>query len=274
MGAKRCHEDIERDCLIPQLGSGPTTSTSGSGFFNTTDYIEILTRAMELHIQVIPEIDMPGHARPAIRAMEERYRIYSDANNTVEANRYRLKDPNDSSKYLSVQMFNDNAINPCLDSTYAFIEKVITELQILHNGVNPLETFHFGGDEVAPGAWVNSSACLTLMAQDEALTDAKMLKERFARKVSTISANLGLSLGGWEDGLMASDGQPFNRSLLDNSNVYGYAWDNVWEWGVANRAHKLANSGYKVSHLSQIIVDPSYCLYSPCRLHHSVFIVA
>ena len=31
------------------------------------------------------------------------------------------------------------------------------------------------------------------------------------------------------------------------SEVIAFVWQNIWEWGVANRAYKLANSDYKVS---------------------------
>ena len=31
-----------------------------------------------------------------------------------------------------------------------------------------------------------------------------------------------------------------------HSEVLTYAWNNVWEWGLARRAHDLANAGYKV----------------------------
>ena len=40
---------------------------------------------------------------------------------------------------------------------------------------------------------------------------------------------------------------PFNKSeVFDQTDVYTNAWQNIWEWGVAERAYKLANAGYKV----------------------------
>ena len=71
--------------------------------------------------------------------------------NELEAWRYRLIDPEDDSVYLSVQYFTDNAINPCQQSTYNFMGKVVQEIKKMHEGVQPLKIFHFGGDEVASG---------------------------------------------------------------------------------------------------------------------------
>ena len=52
-------------------------------------------------------------------------------NDSVGANQYRLIDPNDQSEYLSVQSFTDNAINPCVESTYAFVTHVIQQVEII-----------------------------------------------------------------------------------------------------------------------------------------------
>lgn len=61
---------MEESSLLPLLGSGPTACPPGSGYFTVQDYQEILMFAAERHIEVIPEIDMPGHCHAAIRAMQ------------------------------------------------------------------------------------------------------------------------------------------------------------------------------------------------------------
>ncbi|CAC5362530.1 HEXA_B [Mytilus coruscus] len=78
VGSKRCHSEKDYVCLIPQLGSGPDNTTSGSGFYSIQEYKDILRYAKKRHIEVIPEIDMPGHARAAIIAMEARYRKHNN----------------------------------------------------------------------------------------------------------------------------------------------------------------------------------------------------
>jgi len=58
---------------MPYLGSGPhNTCHAGSQYYSESDYSDILRRATKLHVQVIPEIDMPGHMHAAIQSMRVR----------------------------------------------------------------------------------------------------------------------------------------------------------------------------------------------------------
>lgn len=139
MGSKRCHDVKEETCLGSQLGSGPGTGNSGSGFYNVNDYREILQYAEERHVEVIPEFDMPGHGHAAIKAMQARQKKFADVGQDNEANKYLLSDPLDTSKYLSVQFFTDNAINPCLESTYEFLELVVSSVKHMHHDIQPLK---------------------------------------------------------------------------------------------------------------------------------------
>lgn len=70
----------------------------------------------------------------------------------AKATEYLLTDPEDQTEYLTVQMFDDAAVNPCIESTYTFVAEVIDTLISLHSGIQDLNMYHFGGDEV-PGAW-------------------------------------------------------------------------------------------------------------------------
>ncbi|XP_032217891.2 beta-hexosaminidase [Nematostella vectensis] len=250
LGSKRCHDPREHDCIDSQLGSGPGTGNSGTGYYTVSEYRDILRYARDRHVEVIPEFDMPGHGHAAIKAMQSRYRKYLAKGDKYKANQYILSDPLDKSEYLSVQFFTDNAINPCLESTYEFIEHIVFQVRRMHFDVQPLTTFHFGGDEVAHGAWTKSPACAAL-AQKLGLnftspSIVKDLKEYFVRRVSKITSKYCLDLGSWEDGVLGVKDKPYDRGYLPNRNVYAYAWDNVWEWGHGSRAYKLANAGYKV----------------------------
>ncbi|MBU1620255.1 MAG: carbohydate-binding domain-containing protein [Gammaproteobacteria bacterium] len=262
IGANRCFDLSERNCLLTQLGTGPFTSGNGNGYYSTADFIEILKYAAERHIEIIPEIDMPGHARAAVKAMQARYLTLKEQGREAEATQYLLSDPLDQSKYMTVQNYTDNSINVCLPSTYAFVDKVIYELQQMYRQAGlKLSTFHMGGDETGAGSWTASPACAQLIATPEnSVAGVADLKPYFVAKVAQLAANRQLTLGGWEDGLMYDAKNPFNRQQFANEKVYANVWDNIWEWGVADRAHRLANAGYQVvlSHGTHLYFDHPY----------------
>lgn len=248
IGAKRCFDLSEQHCLLTQLGSGPDANSSGNGYYSTVDFIEILRYAAERHIEVIPEIDLPGHARAAIVAMKARYNRLMSEGKPEDAAQYLLSEPTDNSTYLSVQNYNDNSANVCLPSTYRFVEKVMSELQLMYQqaGIR-LNTFHMGGDEVANGSWLGSKACQQLFADsDSGINSVADLKPYFVSQLASLTQQHGLALAGWEDGLMYDKENTFERSKFNNKQVIANAWDNIWEWGVADRAYRLANSGYQV----------------------------
>ncbi|MDN6072177.1 MAG: carbohydate-binding domain-containing protein, partial [Enterobacterales bacterium] len=149
VGSKRCHDLSEKECLLPQLGSGPDANNNGTGHLTRAEYIDIVKYAQARQIEVIPEIDMPAHARAAVISMEARYDKLKAAGDEKGANEFRLVDPTDTSNTTSVQFYDRKSyLNPCLDSSKRFVDKVIGEVAQMHKEAGqPLTTWHFGGDE-------------------------------------------------------------------------------------------------------------------------------
>jgi hexosaminidase len=259
IGAQRCFDLTEQQCLLTQLGTGPHKTGSGNGFYSREDFIEILKFASARHIEVIPEIDMPGHARAAIVSMRARYQRLLSQGKKAEAEQFLLSDPADKSQYLTVQYYTDNSVNVCMDSSYAFIDKVVYELQQMYRAAGlRLSTYHMGGDEVGVGSWTASPQCQALFAKGiPGVAGVADLKPYFVSKVAALLHSRQLALGGWEDGLMYDAINPFNRDLFANKQIYANVWDNIWEWGVADRAYRLANAGYQVvlSHGTHLYLD-------------------
>lgn len=253
IGAKRCFDLSEQHCLLTQLGSGPNADGSGNGYYTADDFVEILRFAGQRHIEVIPEIDMPGHSRAAIKSMQVRYTRLLAAGNAVAAKQYLLSDPADSSVYSSVQNYNDNSVNVCQESSYQFVEKVVAEIRAMYVRAGlRLDKFHVGGDEVGKGSWLGSAPCQALMAKaGSGIESSADLKQHFLSKLGALLQAQGIALLGWEDGLMRDSTTPFMRARLPNTRVIANVWDNIWEWGVADRAYRLANADYQVV-LSQI----------------------
>jgi hexosaminidase len=259
IGANRCFDLTEQKCLLTQLGTGPHSSGSGNGYYSTADFIEILKFAADRHIEIVPEIDMPGHARAAIKAMEARYKKLQAQGKTEEAKRYLLSDPADKSVYVTVQNYTDNSVNVCMESSYAFIDKVVYELQQMYRQAGiKLNTYHMGGDEVGVGSWQGSPACQALFAKNlPAVAGVADLKPYFVSRVASMLHSRQLALAGWEDGLMYDKVNTFNRDQFANNQVIANVWDNIWEWGVGDRAYRLANAGYQVilSHGTHLYFD-------------------
>ena len=259
IGAQRCFDLSEQRCLLTQLGTGPFKSGSGNGFYSREDFIEILKYASARHIEVIPEIDMPGHARAAVKSMQARYQRLLKQGKKAEAEQYLLSDPQDTSSYMTVQNYTDNSVNVCMDSSYAFIDKVIYELQQMYRSAGlRLTTYHMGGDEVGAGSWTASPQCQALFAKGQSgVAGVADLKPYFVSKVADLLHKRQLTLGGWEDGLMYDPVNPFNRDQFASKQVYANVWDNIWELGVADRAYRLANAGYQVvlSHGTHLYLD-------------------
>ena len=153
---------------------------------------------------------MPGHCRAGIKAMEARYRKYLKYGNKTAAEEYLLSEIGDKSEYLTVQWFTDNAINPCLDSSFKFIEHVMRSFVDMHADIQPLKLYHFGADEVAHGAWENSEACKTLIQNSAGLNTVADLKQYFGSEVAKLAAGMGLDIGAWEDGLMDHEQGPYD----------------------------------------------------------------
>ncbi len=136
VGGRRGHTLNETDCLIPSLGSGPipdAKSSAGTGFFTQAEFVDLLRFAHARHISVIPEIDLPGHSRAAVKSMEARQRRL-EAEKSANSQQFVLTEPGDASKYESVQMWHDNVVDVGRDETYTFIDVVAGEIQDMYRG--------------------------------------------------------------------------------------------------------------------------------------------
>ncbi len=266
IGAKRGHTLDETDKLQPAYGSGPNAnSAAGSGYYTVADYIDILKYANERHIEVIPEIDFPGHARSAIIPMRVRHDRLMAAGKETEAKKYLLNDANDASEYRTAQNYNDNVINVCMESTYTFIEKVVDEVVKMHKTAGiPLKTLHTGGDEVPSGAWQKSPLCADLVANSEGLEgDVASITNYFTGRYGEILNERNLVVAGWEEIglLLAGHGAPrrVNPAFV-GQNFMPYVWNSIFGWGGEDIAYQLANLGYKVvlCNASNLYFDLSY----------------
>lgn len=278
VGARRCHDLSETRCLLPQLGSGPDNQ-SGGGYLTRADYIDLVRYAQAHFIEVIPEFDMPAHARAAVVSMEARYRKLMAAGQPQAANEYRLLDPQDQSNTLSVQFYDRHTyLNPCVPGSQRFVSKLVSEVAAMHREAGqPLQTWHFGGDEAKnillgggfqdvsgsdPGKgkvkmaqqdkpWGRSPACQALVSSGQ-IKSVDDLPLRFARQASGIVAGQGIAaMGAWQDGVHGAAG----ASDFATAHTLVTEWDTLY-WGAAQSASDLANKGFKT-----VLAMPDYLYF-------------
>jgi hexosaminidase len=254
--------------LPPSFGSGAAIdASSGSGYYDAADFIAILRYAHARHIEVIPEFNMPGHARAAVLAMRARHDRLRAQGDIEGAERYLLSDPEDASDYESVQMWRDNVICIALPSVDRFIDTVVAHVAALYREAGvPLRAVHTGGDEVPLGAWLDSPRCQVLM-RERGWVDVGQLHADFVERCRAILARHGLAFAGWEEtalkygaatghgcapaqheGTLAVEGAPLPlpKPAFDGPGFQVYAWNNAWGSGKEDVAYRLANAGYDV----------------------------
>jgi hexosaminidase len=226
----------------------------GHGYYSTEEFEEILAYAAERHIDVIPEVDVPGHARAAVKAMERRYLAYRDSD-PVKASEFRLIDPDDTSVHTSVQGYTDNFANPCLESTYAFLSAVLAAIEARYDAVPgaQLVAVHGGGDELpglAANTWWQGSPVCQQNPDTAGLTDPELYNLFFTRWHQIITAT-GAEMTGWDDII-------HNGLALDG--FVPMPWSNVWGWGREDDAYRYANQGHRVilSHATNLYMDLAY----------------
>ena len=254
IGARRGHTVDESDQLFPAYGSGPVAETNpaGTGFYSRDDFIEILKYATQRHIEVIPEIDLPGHARAAIVAMKRRYDRFMKAGDKKSANEFLLSDPDDQSKYESVQYYNDNVVCAAQPGVYRFFNTVVDDLENMYQSAGAkLSIVHTGGDEVPSGVWKKSPMCQTLISENDQLTDAADLTYFLLGQLADSLEERNMKLAGWEEIALKADFEEGHQEKLPNPDFADrkfipFIWNSVIGWKGEELGYKLANAGYPI----------------------------
>jgi hexosaminidase len=250
VGARRGHLYRDSLCLPPAYGSGPDPAdpaSHGNGYYTREDFKEIITYAKQRNIEVIPEINLPGHSRAAIRAMELRYQRLMKEGKKEAAEEYRLIDPADTSRYISAQGYNDNTACVCQGQVFHFFETVVDDIISMYKEANvPLRMFHTGGDEVPSTAWTGSPICKEFLKKHPEIKNTRNLQGMFFGQMEAALTRRGLATGAWEEAVMVfQDGGQWNANpTYANKQVYPYVWNSLW--GNQDLGYRLANAGYPI----------------------------
>jgi hexosaminidase len=189
------------------------------GYYTQDEVKEVVAYAATKYINVVPEIEMPGHASAAIAAYPE-LSCFPDRDTPIDA-----KTPwAGSRKGKQVQqtwgVFQDVFVPT--ENTFKFLENVLVEVIALF----PSKYIHVGGDECPKDYWKESAFCQKFI-KDNNLKDEHGLQSYFIQRMEKFVNSKGRSIIGWDEIL--------EGGLAPNATVM--SWRGV-EGGIASAQQK------------------------------------
>jgi len=168
---------------MPATWPGETApdATAAYGGFYTQDQVRgIVAYAATRHIDIVPEIEMPGHAQAAVAAYPQL--------GVTDAQPHRA-DLAVSAKWgVHTHLFN---VEP---STFTFLEDVLAEVMDMF----PSAYVHVGGDEAVKDEW-NASPSVRARTQALGIQDADALQAYFTQEIGRYLSAHGRRLIGWDE---------------------------------------------------------------------------
>ena len=194
------------------------------GYYTQEEIQEIVSYAKERFIEVIPEIELPGHSRAALAA-------YPDLGCTGAS----MKVPSKFGIFQDIYCAGK-------DETFSFLQDVFDEILYLF----PCTYVHIGGDEAPKKRWKSCSHCQHRI-KEEKLEDEKDLQTYFVNRMVDYLASKGKKVIGW------------NEILHPNLNFKA-----VGQWWIGGKRKILPylRQGRKiiVSKLTHIYLDYNYVM--------------
>ncbi len=178
---------------------------SDGHYYTREEVRDIVEYAMARGIQVVPEIDMPGHSSAIGVAYPE---LMATPGPYAPEDRWGVHTP---------------LLNPANEEVYVFAEKILAEVSELF----PFEYVHIGGDEVNPRDWLANENIVAFMSE-QGLETPEDLHTYFNQRLADILAKHSRRMIGWDEIL--------HRNLPKGSAVQSWRGpDSVGE--IANQGH-------------------------------------
>ena len=207
--------------------------TTGT-YYTQEEIRSIIEYARVRGMEIIPEIDMPGHTRSMIAAYPH------------------LSCFGEKTELCQFGGIFEKILCPGKDETFEFIEKLLTEVCALF----PDDRFHIGGDEAPKTEWKKCPHCKARM-EELGLTDYEDLQGYFTKRVVAILKKHGKRAVCWNDVLESKD--------VDTGNIIQY-------WTAQHEAPVPAfiERGGKVifSNMSALYFDYPHGINSLNKVYH------
>ena len=194
--------------LLTEKGAWRTNPDSSSygGFYSRDDIARVVSYGLEMGIEVIPEIDLPGHAMAILSAYPELACIPKEF------------------EPLSVWGISEDILCAGKDATLEFLKALLSEVAELFPG----PFIHIGGDEAPKQRWKACPACQKRI-KDQGLKDEEELQSWLIKELQKHLKTLGKTVIGWDEIL---DGDPGPDPIVS-----------VWRGDGLDAARKAAQNG-------------------------------
>ena len=212
--------------------------------YSADELRELVRRAGERGIRVVPELDMPGHTTGWLAA----YPQWAPPRRVAEGDHPELASGESTTTRRDIQASDrfgphEAVLNPADEAVYGAIDTLFGELADLF----PDEYVHLGGDEVNPTWWDESPEVSAYMVRHE-LADARALQAHFNQRVAALAAGYGKRLIGWDE-------------VLNGGAPPGMV---VQTWRGATARDRALAAGHACVESSGYYLD----LFFPADLHH------
>ncbi|MDB4902783.1 MAG: exo 3 [Mucilaginibacter sp.] len=151
-------------------------NTPYGGYYTQDQIREVVKYAADRYINIVPEIEMPGHSEAALTAYPE-----------------LSCDPSFPYKVAETWGVFHDTYCPS-DKTFSFLQDVLTEVMDLF----PSKYIHIGGDEAPKDAWKKSAFCQKLIKKLH-LKNEEELQSYFIQRMEKFVNSKGRSIIGWDE---------------------------------------------------------------------------
>jgi hexosaminidase len=181
----------------------PDEPRTYGGFYTQEDIKEIVKYGQERFVNIMPEIDVPGHSMAAVAS-------YPELSCTPEAVNYQVisGEPFIDWSHGHPEALQDNTLCPANEKVFTFLDKVMGEVSQLF----PFEYIHMGGDECPKNYWDKNPQILA-MRKELGLKNSQEVQAHFVRRLEKIISSKGKRMMGWDE-ILEGGGLPKNTAVM------------------------------------------------------------
>ncbi len=220
-----------RKSTLKKRGTLAQDGEAHGGYYTKNELRALVAYARARGVEIVPELDMPGHALSMLAAYPELG---------------CFDEPREVATYFGVSDFSKQLLCAGKEETVAFVCSLLEELMEIF----PFPCVHLGGDEAVKDNWKRCPRCQSVM-RELGLKNERELQGHFLNRVNRFLRERGRTAIVWNDGLCAN---------LD-AQITAQFWIPFLSGGAGLTARRV-NAGGKaiISHCLRVYYDYPYAL--------------